>query len=69
MLGVIANIFYQDIGFNKIEIASIVKTYGLFMTILGGFIGGVLSIRFGLMRILYLGAILTVKTNLLFMLL
>jgi len=69
MLGVIANIFYQDIGFNKIEIASIVKTYGLFMTILGGFIGGVLSIRFGLMRILYLGAILTVITNLLFMLL
>ena len=47
MLGVISNIFYQDMGFSKIEIASIVKSYGLFMTILGGFIGGVLSIRFG----------------------
>lgn len=69
MLGVISNIFYQDMGFSKIEIASIVKSYGLFMTILGGFIGGVLSIRFGLMKILYIGAFLTVLTNLLFMLL
>ena len=69
MLGVISNIFYQDMGFSKIEIASIVKTYGLVMTILGGFIGGILSIRFGLMKILYIGALLTVLTNLLFMLL
>ena len=29
MLGVISNIFYQDLGFSKIEIASIVKTFGL----------------------------------------
>ena len=69
MLGVISNIFYQDLGFSKIEIASIVKTFGLIMTIIGGFLGGILSLRFGLMKILYLGALLTVATNLLFMLL
>ena len=69
MLGVISYIFYQDIGFSKSEIAWIVKTFGLIMTILGGFVGGVLSIRFGLIKILYIGALLTVITNLLFMLL
>ena len=69
MLGVISNIFYQDLGFSKIEIASIVKTFGLVMTIIGGFLGGILSLRFGIMKILYLGALLTVATNLLFMLL
>ena len=47
VLGVISNVFYQDMGFSKIHIASIVKTFGLFMTIAGGFLGGhpVYSIR------------------------
>ena len=66
VLGVIANVFYQDLGFSKIEIANIVKTFGLAMTIVGGFAGGVLAHRFGVMRILFVGALLTVVTNLLF---
>ena len=69
VLGVIANIFFQDLGYSKKEIASVVKTFGLFMTIAGGFLGGILSIRFGVMKVLFLGALLTVLTNLLFMLL
>ncbi|KAA3622442.1 MAG: MFS transporter, partial [Proteobacteria bacterium] len=47
VLGVISNVFYQDLGFSKDQIATVVKTFGLFMTILGGFLGGVLSVRFG----------------------
>ena len=69
VLGVIANVFYQDLGFSKSEIASVVKTFGLFMTIAGGFVGGLLAVRFGVVRILLLGALLTVVTNLMFMLL
>ena len=69
VLGVISNIFFQDLGYSKKEIASVVKTFGLFMTIAGGFLGGILSIRFGVMKVLFLGAVLTVLTNLLFMLL
>lgn len=69
VLGVISNVFYQDIGFSKIEIAAVAKTFGLFMTILGGFTGGLLAVRFGVMRILFLGALLSAATNLLFMLL
>lgn len=69
VLGVIANIFFQDLGYSKKEIASVVKTFGLFMTIAGGFLGGIFAIRFGVMKVLFLGALLTVLTNLLFMLL
>jgi PAT family beta-lactamase induction signal transducer AmpG len=56
-------------GFSKSEIASVAKTFGLLMTIAGGFIGGLLALRFGVMRILLLGAVLSAATNLLFMLL
>ena len=69
VLGVIANVFYQDMGFTKVEIASVVKTFGLFMTIAGGFLGGILSVRYGVIHILFLGALLSAATNLLFMVL
>jgi MFS transporter, PAT family, beta-lactamase induction signal transducer AmpG len=69
VLGVIANVFYQDLGFSKEVIASVIKTFGLFMTLLGGFLGGTLTVRYGVMRILFLGALLSSLTNLLFMLL
>jgi PAT family beta-lactamase induction signal transducer AmpG len=69
VLGVISNVFYQDLGFTKVEIASVVKTFGLFMTIAGGFLGGLLAVRFGVLRILFLGALLSAITNLLFMVL
>jgi len=69
VLGVIANVFYQDMGFSKLQIASVSKVFGLWMTIIGGFLGGLLAVRFGVMRILLLGAILSAGTNLLFILL
>ncbi len=37
------------------------------MTIVGGFLGGLLSVRFGVMKILFLGALLSAVTNLMFM--
>jgi PAT family beta-lactamase induction signal transducer AmpG len=69
VLGVIANVFYLEIGFTKDEIAQVSKTFGLIMMIVGGFIGGALSVRFGVLKTLFLGALLTVMTNLLFMIL
>ncbi len=66
VLGVISNLFYQDLGFSKTQIASVVKTFGLFMTIAGGFLGGILALRFGVMPILFTGALLSSLTNLLF---
>lgn len=67
VLGVMSNVFYKDMGFSKQDIALAVKTFGLWMTIIGGFAGGLLAVRFGLMRILITGAILAAGTNLLFL--
>jgi PAT family beta-lactamase induction signal transducer AmpG len=69
VLGVISNVFYQDLGFTKTEIAAVSKTFGLVMTLLGGFVGGILAVRFGVIRILFLGALLSAATNLLYMVL
>lgn len=66
VLGMIANVFYYETGFSKNDIATASKIYGLIMTILGGFIGGALALRFGVMRLLYAGAIFCAATNLLF---
>jgi PAT family beta-lactamase induction signal transducer AmpG len=65
-MGVMANPFYLDLGFSKTEIAEVTKVFGFFMTILGASLGGVLVLRFGMMRPLLLGAILVSVTNLLF---
>jgi PAT family beta-lactamase induction signal transducer AmpG len=69
VLGVITNVFYEDMGFSLQEIASYTKVFGVIMTIFGGFVGGVITTRFGVMRILLIGAVLVVVTNLLFMVL
>ncbi|MDO4427605.1 MAG: MFS transporter [Moraxella sp.] len=67
--GVISNIFYQDMGFSKTDIANAVKLVGVIMTIGGGFLGGFLALRMPIMRAMMVGAILACATNLLFILL
>ncbi len=67
VLGVISNVFYHDLGFSKNEIATTTKVFGIIMTLLGGFLGGLMTMRYGVMRILLLGAVLSALTNLLFM--
>lgn len=69
VLGVVSNVFYLDMGFSKTVIAGVTKSFGLGMTLVGGFLGGLLTIRFGIQKILFLGAFLSAATNLLFMLL
>jgi len=65
-MGVMANPFYLDLGFSKKEIAEISKVFGFFMTIAGATLGGLLVVRYGIMRPLLLGAIIVASTNLLF---
>ena len=69
VLGVISNVFYQDMGYSKTQIANVVKVFGVVATIAGSFIGGLLALRFGIVNILLLGAVLSALTNLLFLLL
>ena len=66
VMGVIANVFYLDMGFTKIQIAMYSKFWGLWATIGGGLLGGILSVRYGVNRTMFLGAVLAAATNLLF---
>lgn len=66
VMGIMANPFYVDMGYTKDEVAAVTKVYGVVMTLAGAFLGGVLAIRFGVMRVLMLGAVLSAASNLLF---
>jgi PAT family beta-lactamase induction signal transducer AmpG len=66
VMGIMANPFYVDMGYTKDEVAAVTKVFGVIMTLLGAFIGGVLSVRLGVMRVLMLGAVLSAGSNLLF---
>lgn len=65
-MGIMANPFYIDLGFTKSEIAGVVKTFGFAMTMAGSFLGGALVVRYGVLRMLLIGAIAVALTNLLF---
>lgn len=67
--GNIANIFYQDLGFTKVQIADASKLVGLMMSILGGFLGGFIAQKMRIIAAMMIGAILAAATNLLFILL
>ena len=43
--------------------AGIVKTFGLLMTIAGGFLGGMLTVRYGVLKILFLGGVLAAASR------
>jgi PAT family beta-lactamase induction signal transducer AmpG len=66
VMGIMANPFYVDMGYSKDEIAMVTKIYGVVMTLVGAFVGGVLTMRLGVMRVLMLGAVLSAGSNLLF---
>ncbi|HEU0199615.1 MAG TPA: MFS transporter, partial [Burkholderiaceae bacterium] len=66
VMGIMANPFYVDMGYSKDEVAAVSKFYGLVMTLAGAFVGGLLAARFGVLRVLFLGAILSAASNLLF---
>ena len=66
VMGVMANIFYLEKGYKISEIATYSKFFGVFATILGGFIGGYCSYKFGTMKSLFFGALIAASSNLLF---
>ena len=66
VMGIMANPFYVDMGYTKDEVAAVTKIYGVIMTLVGAFVGGVLAMRYGVMKVLMLGAVLSAASNLLF---
>lgn len=66
VMGVMANPFYQDMGFTKAQVAGVTKVFGVVMTLAGAFVGGLSVMRWGVLRVLMAGAVLSAGTNLLF---
>ena len=66
VMGVMANIFYLEKGFNVKEIATYSKFFGVFATIVGGFAGGYSAIKMGTIKALFIGAVVAAASNLLF---
>jgi PAT family beta-lactamase induction signal transducer AmpG len=62
----IMNPFYLDLGFSKTDIAEVRKVFGVIMTSLGIGVGGLAIARFGLIRVLVVGAFLAPLTHLSF---
>lgn len=65
-IGPMAYPFYDDMGFTKIQIASIIKIYGVVATIGGVLLGGVIVNRFGVLRSLLICGIFQGLSNLVF---
>jgi len=64
ILGIVANPFFLDVGFQLTEIASTTQVFGIGITIFGAFIGGLTVAKYEIGRPLVLGSILLVVTNL-----
>lgn len=65
-MGIMANPFYLDMGYTKIEIANVAKVFGFFMSIAGAAVCGLLVVKWGINRCLLVGAVAVASTNLLF---
>ncbi len=46
--------FYLDLGFSKSEIGVVVKLFGFWATMIGGFVGGVYLLKYGVNRALWI---------------
>jgi MFS transporter, PAT family, beta-lactamase induction signal transducer AmpG len=68
-MGVMANPFYLDVGYTLQDIAIVAKGYGLGASLLGVLVGGIGVARLGVVRSLFIGALLVIATNLAFMIL
>ncbi len=65
-LGRMSIVFYKEIGFSKSEIAIYSKTLGWITTVFFTLIGGVLAMRAGTLKTMFVAGILMALTNFLF---
>jgi PAT family beta-lactamase induction signal transducer AmpG len=66
LAGVMANPFYLEMGFSKAEIAGVSKIFGLWATLIGGALGGLIVARLGVLPSLFICGLLQMFSNLLF---
>lgn len=68
MAGVMATPLYISLGFSLTEIAAVSKLVGFFATVAGALVGGVVTVRFGIVRSLIVCGVLQSAGNLFYVL-
>ena len=63
-MGSMTNSFYIDKGYTLTQIATVVKFYGLMMSIVGVILAGIVITKFGILRSLILGSLMVMMSNL-----
>lgn len=66
-IGGVMSPFYRDMGFTKTQIGTITKIYGIWIGILGAFVGGAAVARWGAWRTLGVSIVLAGISNLLYL--
>ena len=66
LTGAMTNPLLIDLGFDKLTIANIAKSYGLAASLLGVFVGGAMVHRLGIVRSLWIAGLLQMASNLVF---
>jgi len=64
--GSVATPFYKAMGFSNDEIAAISKVFGFAATLAGLALGGVLAVRLGLLRAMFVAGVLQAASNLMY---
>ena len=58
--------FFLTLGFEKATYATLIWPFGFFSVVIGGFVGGIMANRYGLMRALWIAGLAQMLTNLVF---
>ncbi len=66
-IGGVMGPFYRDMGFDKTQIAAVTKIWGVWVGILGVFVGGAMVARWGMWRTLGLAIVVAGVSNLLYL--
>ena len=66
VLGILANPFYLDIGYSKLQMSAIAKFYGTWVTLIGVAAGAWAVLKVGVARCLFTATTLIASTNLFF---
>lgn len=62
-MGVMTQPLYEELGYTKTQVGLVQGTFGPWPMILGSIIGGLVVVRYGMMRALFYGAIIMIVTN------
>lgn len=66
VMGAMTGPLYVELGYSKDAVANVTKIFGVIMTLVGAGLGGILSMRLGVLFTLALGALLSAGSNLAF---